>query len=63
MTRAPFGSLADGAAVELFTLTNAGGMQVQATNYGGIVTSIKTRDRNGALADVTLGYDSLERLS
>jgi aldose 1-epimerase len=59
VTRAPFGSLADGAAVELFTLTNVGGMQVQATNYGGIITSIKTRDRNGALADVTLGYDSL----
>jgi aldose 1-epimerase len=60
VTRAPFGALPDGAAVELFTLTNAGGMQIQATNYGGIVTAIKVRDRNGALGDVTLGYDSLE---
>jgi aldose 1-epimerase len=60
ITRAPFGSAPDGATVELFTMTNAGGMQVQATNYGGIVTSIKVRDRDGALGDVTLGFDSMD---
>lgn len=59
VVRAPFGSV-PGGAVELFTLTNATGMQVQATNYGGIVTSVKVRDRNGSLGDVTLGYDSLD---
>ena len=59
MTRAPFGAAPDGTAIELFTLTNAGGMQVQATNYGGVITSIKVRDRSGALGDVTLGFDSM----
>src|SRR5881628_3467687 len=48
-----------GHAVQLFTLRNAHGVQVQLTNYGGIVTSIKTPDRAGRLADIVLGYDDL----
>lgn len=60
VSRADFGKLPDGAAVELFTLTNASGMTVSASNYGGIITSIKVPDLNGKLDDVTLGYDSLE---
>jgi aldose 1-epimerase len=60
VTRAPFGAAPDGAAVELFTLTNAGGMQVQATNFGGTITSIKVRDRTGALGDVALGFTTME---
>jgi aldose 1-epimerase len=60
VTRAPFGAAPDGTNVELFTMTNAGGMQVEATNYGGTVTSIKVRDRSGALGDVALGFSSME---
>jgi aldose 1-epimerase len=60
VTRAPFGAAPDGAGVELFTMTNAGGMQVQATNYGATITSIKVRDRSGALGDVVLGFSSME---
>jgi aldose 1-epimerase len=60
VARAPFGKLPDGTAVELFTLTNAGGMEVRVTNYGGIITAIRTPDRNGKPGDVTLGYDSLD---
>jgi aldose 1-epimerase len=60
VSRAPFGTLPDGTAVELFTLTNAGGMDVRVTNYGGIITVIRTADRNGKFDDVTLGYDSLD---
>ena len=50
---------ADGKAVRLYTLTNAHGMQVKITNYGGTVTSILVPDRRGRLGDVALGYDSL----
>ena len=32
--RAPFGAMPDGAAVELFTLTNAQGVEVRAMTYG-----------------------------
>ena len=60
VARAPFGTLPDGTAVELFTLKNAGGMEVRVTNYGGIVTAIRTPDRQGNLGDVALGYDALD---
>jgi aldose 1-epimerase len=50
----------DGKGVDLFTLTNKNGMEVKITNYGGVITSIKAPDRNGAMARVVLGYDRLE---
>jgi aldose 1-epimerase len=56
----PFGKTADGTEVKLYTLTNARGMQVKITNYGGIVVALKAPDRNGMLGDVVLGYDHLE---
>jgi aldose 1-epimerase len=60
VTRAPFGALPDGTAVEMFTLTNAGGLEVRAMTYGGIIVSLKTNDRAGKLADIVLGYDDLD---
>lgn len=59
VTRAPFGSLADGRAAELFTLRNAHGIEVRLTNYGGIITALRTPDRSGRFDDIVLGYDSL----
>ena len=59
VTRAPFGRLPDGRAVELFTLTNAHGVEVRAMTYGGTITVIRTPDRNGQLDDIVLGFDSL----
>ena len=56
---APFGSLANGQRAELYTLRNGHGVEVQFTNYGGIITSLKTPDRNGRLGDIVLGYDNL----
>ncbi len=44
----------------LYTLTNDNGMSVKITNYGGIVTSIITPDKDGKLADVVLGFDDLQ---
>jgi aldose 1-epimerase len=59
VTRAPFGKTPDGD-VELFTLKNVNGIEVRVTNYGGIITSLKTPDRNGAFADIVLGFDTLD---
>jgi len=59
-TRAPFGTMPDGAAVEVFTLTNANGLEVRAINYGAIITSLKVPDRNGRFADIVNGHDSLD---
>src|SRR5438105_14507963 len=59
VTRAPFGALPDGRKAELFTLTNAHGVEVRVTNYGAIVTTVRTPDRAGRFDDIVLGYDSL----
>ena len=55
-----FGKTADGQPVEVYTLTNANGMEVKAITYGCIITSLKVPDRAGKLADVVLGYDTLD---
>src|SRR5204863_4390702 len=60
VTRAPFGQLPDGSAVDIFTLTNAGGMEVRTIPYGAIVVSIKAPDRNRRSEDVVLGFDKLD---
>lgn len=49
----------DGAPVELFTLRNSQGTELSAMSYGGIIVSLKSRDRAGKLEDVVLGFDSL----
>ncbi len=55
----PFGKIATGEAAQLFSFGNAHGIEVQLTNYGGIITSIKTPDRAGRFADIVLGYADL----
>jgi aldose 1-epimerase len=60
VSRAPFGRTPDGQQVEVFTLKNSGGLEVRAISYGGIITSIKTPDRQGTMADIVLGFDSLD---
>jgi aldose 1-epimerase len=56
----PFGVLDDGRRAALYVLTGRDGMSVEISNYGGIVTALRTPDRNGAFDDVVLGYDRLE---
>ena len=55
----PYGTTADGVAVDEYILTNANGMEVRIITYGGIVTSIRVPDRNGNMANVALGFDNL----
>lgn len=56
-----FGTMPDGAEVHLYTISNGKGLTVRATDYGGIITSIVTPDKNGKEGDVVLGFDSLNR--
>jgi aldose 1-epimerase len=60
VARASFGKTPDGTGVEIFTLKNDNGIEVRVTNYGGIITSLKAPDRNGTLADVVLGFETLD---
>jgi aldose 1-epimerase len=56
----PFGKTADQEAIDLYTLTNANGVEVTIMTYGGTVVSLKVPDRAGKMTDVVLGYDNLE---
>jgi aldose 1-epimerase len=56
----PFGTLADGSQVDLYTLTGDA-IELHAITYGGIITSLKVPDREGAWGDVVLGHPNLER--
>jgi aldose 1-epimerase len=59
VTKAVFGRTPEGVTVDVYTLTNATGMQVQALTFGGIITSIRVPDRQGTLDDVVLGFKEL----
>src|SRR4051812_6697431 len=59
VTKAPYGALADGRAIDQYTLANNSGMTVKIITYGGIVTEIDTPDRHGKTANVALGFDNL----
>ncbi len=52
--------VADFDSIQEYTLKNKNGMVVKITNYGATITSIIVPDREGNMADVALGYDSVE---
>ena len=55
-----FGRLVDGTAVDIYTLTNRSGIEARVMTYGATLVSLRLPDRNGAFADVNLGFDDLE---
>jgi aldose 1-epimerase len=59
VSKASFGTTPDGQVVDVYTLRGAGGMEVRAITFGGIITSIRVPDRRGNLADVALGFNEL----
>lgn len=54
-----FESVINGDSTSLVTLTNASGMEVCITNYGGRIVSVMVPDKNGDFQDVVLGFDSV----
>ncbi|MEV6305626.1 aldose epimerase family protein [Actinoplanes sp. NPDC051861] len=58
ITKEAFGSVG-GEAVERYTLTN-GDFRVRILTYGGILQTVETPDRHGRLANVTLGFSTLQ---
>jgi aldose 1-epimerase len=49
-----------GKGVNLYTLTNAKGMEAKITNYGAVITAIRVPGRDGKPADVVQGFDRLQ---
>jgi aldose 1-epimerase len=58
LERAPAGQLADGTAIEAFTLSNPAGLSARVLGYGATLQSVLMPGRDGRLADVVLGYDT-----
>ena len=56
---ADFKTEIDGKETGLYTLTNAAGMEVCITNFGGRIVSVMVPDRNGKMQDVVLGFDNI----
>lgn len=50
----------EGKTIELFTIANDHGIEIRITNYGAIITSIKTPDSGGNLSEIALGFDSAD---
>ena len=55
-----FGKTPDGKQVDLYTLTNTNGIRARIISFGAILVSLEVPDRNGNLADITLGFDKLD---
>ena len=59
ITKAEYGYF-HGYKCWLFTLTNKNGVTAKLTNFGGAVVSLDVPGRDGKMADVVLGYDTLQ---
>lgn len=60
ISKAPFGTTDDGKAVELYSLVNKNGVEAKIATFGATLVSLKAPDRNGKLANVVLGFDTVE---
>lgn len=55
-----FGTTPAGETVNEYTLVNHRGSIARIINFGGIITELHVRDKNGELGDVVLGFETLE---
>lgn len=60
VSSSPYGKTKDGVEAKLFRCVNANGLVLTLTDYGAIVVSMETPDRDGKLANITLGFPSLD---
>ena len=60
ITHKPFGKIQKtGEDAVLYTITNKNGMSVDFSTFGATITSIKVKDKDGKITDVTQGYDNV----
>lgn len=60
LKREDFQAVVQGKQTDLYTLTNSNGMEVSVTNYGGALVAIMVPDREGKMANVIQGHDSIQ---
>ncbi|WP_149274762.1 aldose epimerase family protein [Pareuzebyella sediminis] len=61
INKSSYGSTPEGTAVDLYTLTNDNGMEVDIITYGGRITKLSVPDKEGKSANVVLNFDSLDQ--
>jgi aldose 1-epimerase len=55
-----FGQRADGTRAQLYTIGRAGGLLAKVSDHGATLVELHVPDRNGAVADVVLGFDDVQ---
>lgn len=55
-----FDTLPNGREIFAHTIKNKSGAEVTVIDYGACIQSLKVRDKNGQLADIVGGFDSLD---
>ena len=55
-----FGKTKEGEEIQRYVLANNRGMEASVINYGAALVSLRVPGRDGKMADVVLGYDTLE---
>jgi len=60
ITKKDFGTTPEGEKVDLYSLRNKNGMQVEIITYGGRITSLTAPDKVGNYENVVLGFDSIQ---
>jgi aldose 1-epimerase len=61
LDKAAFDTVVEGRPVSLYTLESGNGLVLQVTNFGLRVVSLWAPGWNGDYADVSVGYESIER--
>ncbi|MGE0077850.1 MAG: aldose epimerase family protein [Bacteroidales bacterium] len=61
ITSSEFGTMPNGQNSLIYTLVNKHGFKARITDYGAKLVSLEVPDRNGNLADVILGYETLDQ--
>ena len=56
-----FGKTKENTTIHKFVMTNMNGMEVSIINFGGIITSLKSRDSKGNYEDIVLGFNNLSQ--
>ncbi|MGY8770081.1 MAG: aldose epimerase family protein [Pirellulales bacterium] len=54
-----FGKTAEGDEITLWTINNGNGIEMKVTNFGAIITSLSTPDKEGNSANINAGFDTL----
>lgn len=55
-----WGKLPDGDAIHLYTLDGGSGVTADISDFGGVIVSLRTPDRDGKTGNIGLGFDTLE---